>query len=488
MASSGKKGKKTKGKVVPWQEFIATQTPAALPIRKGSSWADEVESDDNFDIRPRPALPSGPRASREVDDSAVPHQPPYIAYVSNLPYDIEEDDLRDLFADMQIESLRIPRDDRDGEGGRTKGFGYVEFSERSGLVGAISIVDPVVKARRVRIEVANENERRRGGNNRDRDRGDMNRSDVMHDPERTTGNWRQGGGTGPPPVDSPSNRGSNYRNNDRDRDRERDGPTESNTRPGAWRDSNERSAFHEDHRDSRDRPSFRSERGANDRNFNRDDRNFSRDDRDRFSREDRFSRGEERFGGERRLGGGFGPRRNYDDRNRDEPRREDKGEPRTRPKLQLAPRSIPLEKPSVEKPEVKEETKEEKSPSQNIFGAAKPVDTASRERQIESRLEKERELKTDTKAGGDTKENDRKFKKTEIEDHSPKLEMQGNDERRTNNKEISRAQNKIDNRKHEKREVRDSRTDEERMPKLKEQQTPNFAGSNKYAFLENDSE
>lgn len=57
---------------------------------------------DNFDIRPRPALPSGPRASREVDDSAVPHQPPYIAYVSNLPYDIEEDDLRDLFADMQV--------------------------------------------------------------------------------------------------------------------------------------------------------------------------------------------------------------------------------------------------------------------------------------------------------------------------------------------------------------------------------------------------
>lgn len=45
---------------------------------------------------------------------------------------------------LQIETLRIPRDDRDGDGGRTKGFGYVEFSERSGLVGAISIVDPVI--------------------------------------------------------------------------------------------------------------------------------------------------------------------------------------------------------------------------------------------------------------------------------------------------------------------------------------------------------
>lgn len=44
----GKKGKKTKGKVVPWQEFIATQTPTSVPVRKGSSWADEVESDGNY--------------------------------------------------------------------------------------------------------------------------------------------------------------------------------------------------------------------------------------------------------------------------------------------------------------------------------------------------------------------------------------------------------------------------------------------------------
>lgn len=77
-----------------------------------------------------------------------------------------------------------------------------------------------MKARRVRIEVANENERRRGGNNRERDRGDMNRSETMHDPERTTGNWRQGGGGGPPSIDSSSNRGNSFRNNDRERDRD----------------------------------------------------------------------------------------------------------------------------------------------------------------------------------------------------------------------------------------------------------------------------
>lgn len=76
----------------------------------------------------------------------------------------------------------------------------------------------------------------------------------------------------------------------------------------------------------------------------------------------------------------------------------------------MAPRSIPLD---VNKTEIKNENIE-KAPSQNIFGAAKPVDTASRERQIESRLEKEREMKSDLRAGGDTKETDRKFKKADV--------------------------------------------------------------------------
>lgn len=55
-------------------------------------------------------------------------------------------------------------------------------------------------------------------------------------------------------------------------------------------------------------------------------------------------------------------------------------EPRERPKLVLAPRTKPVENVPV---------KAETVPSASIFGSAKPVDTAQREREIEERLAKE---------------------------------------------------------------------------------------------------
>lgn len=56
-------------------------------------------------------------------------------------------------------------------------------------------------------------------------------------------------------------------------------------------------------------------------------------------------------------------------------------ETRQRPKLNLAPRTKPIE---ASKPEPA-------VPSASIFGNAKPVDTAERERQIEEKLRKEQE-------------------------------------------------------------------------------------------------
>lgn len=55
------------------------------------------------------------------------------------------------------------------------------------------------------------------------------------------------------------------------------GHSETNSRPGAWRESNDRSNFQDDHGYSRDRPGFRNDKGG----FNRED------NRDRFSRDDR---------------------------------------------------------------------------------------------------------------------------------------------------------------------------------------------------------
>ena len=58
---------------------------------------------------PKPAvdlskLPSAPRASRgvEIDYSRLPSQPPYTAFVGNLPFDVTEEDIRNLFRGLRV--------------------------------------------------------------------------------------------------------------------------------------------------------------------------------------------------------------------------------------------------------------------------------------------------------------------------------------------------------------------------------------------------
>lgn len=64
-------------------------------------------------------------------------------------------------------------------------------------------------------------------------------------------------------------------------------------------------------------------------------------------------------------------------------------EPRERPKLNLMPRSIPLEDAAIVAPAQEKESEPTAVPSSKIFGEAKPVDTTARERQIEEILAKE---------------------------------------------------------------------------------------------------
>lgn len=49
-------------------------------------------------------LPTAPKASRGFDEFAekIPHQPPFIAYLSNLPYDVNEDEIADFFGELKV--------------------------------------------------------------------------------------------------------------------------------------------------------------------------------------------------------------------------------------------------------------------------------------------------------------------------------------------------------------------------------------------------
>uniref|UniRef100_A0A7G3AFT8 Putative eukaryotic translation initiation factor 4b n=1 Tax=Lutzomyia longipalpis TaxID=7200 RepID=A0A7G3AFT8_LUTLO len=346
-----KKKKKAKAKAVSLQDFLAASggVATAPAPRKVSSWADEIEEDDKRQII---ALPTAPRASRIFNDDSVPHTPPFLAYISNLPYDVLEEDIRDFFMGYHIVSLRLPRED--GEMGRLRGFGYIEFETRPELCDAVSMPDPAIRNRRVRIDVSNESDqqKQRGGRNsrygdRDRDRDDRDQT-----------NWRRGNDQFQGDRDTDGRRGG-Y-GGFRERDRESSGAENSNWRLG-------------------ERPNLDAEpprRG--------------------------YDAPRERYGGRRS---------NYEERKRDpEPT-----EVRERPKLNLMPRTLPIEplvvlpdpeepveprEERTETPEVDDEAeaeaeaapapKPEPVPAAKIFGEAKPVDTAAREREIEERMERDR--------------------------------------------------------------------------------------------------
>ncbi len=74
-------------------------------------------------------------------------------YIGNLPYNISEDDLRDLFATHgEVSSANIIKD-RDS--GRSKGFGFVEMPDKSQAESAINALNESdVQGRNVRVNEA----------------------------------------------------------------------------------------------------------------------------------------------------------------------------------------------------------------------------------------------------------------------------------------------------------------------------------------------
>ncbi|CAH1173456.1 unnamed protein product [Phaedon cochleariae] len=562
--ASGKKGKKTKGKTLALTDFLQETTGSIpiQPIRKATfNWAEEVEDNDGYEAK-KPVnvvLPTAPKASRDFDDVSdkVPKDPPFVAYLSNLPYDVDEDEIADFFKDMRIANMRIPKDDRTGES-KSKGYGYVEFEDRESLLEALVLRDPTLKSRRMRIEVASntENDRRRGGR-MDMGRGGEGRSDAFGDwrsggrapdaSERDGGDRRQGGfgrdreggGGGPFTRDNmrggESDRGSFTRDNMRGGDSDRGAFTRDNMRSGD-RDGGDRGGFS---RDNRGGGGF-SERG--DREGNRsDDRpgawrdGPSRDqDRDRgssFNRDrgnyrdsDRGGRFDDR---EDRRGGGFGPRRYEGDRERDRDRddgfrrgggggggggggaREDAppSETRERPRLVLAPRTKPVDRPPTTDPVSQTDAPPTAStgggawgaapaaatPSASIFGNARPVDTSQRDREIEEKLERPREEGSRERERGhyadDKKSIDRSSRPPRrIDDQPSHSNRQNRDNRSSSRKDVddvkpvSRNEEKSPDDKPKREEKRHDKD----MPKLADPEPPNFAANNKFAFLQTD--
>jgi translation initiation factor 4B len=366
MGDRSKKNKKAKGKVVSLQDFLATSTSAGttqVPV-KIRSWADECEDDEPVRTQ-LIQLPTAPRASRILNDDTIPTVAPFIAFISNLPYEVNEDEIEEFFAEenIVIKTLSLPRDDN--ASGRLKGFGNIEFECREDLIDALSISNPTIRNRRIRINLPTEQDGKSGGG-RNRNYDNYNKSSGDND----NTNWRERGREGDFDPNEPRENRRNY-NRDYNKDR-------------GNRDRN-----------NRDRDGEEREEGGNWRTNRPNVPDSPPPERKQY--------------GNRRGGGRFNDRRGGD-RDRDEM-------PKERPKIILQPRTLPLpelhfpaeeeldsgrvkksldlnndnkENHNGQEEKVEERPKPKPVPAESIFGQAKPVDTAAREREIEERLERER--------------------------------------------------------------------------------------------------
>ena len=73
-----------------------------------------------------------------------------------------------------------------------------------------------------------------------------------------------------------------------------------------------------------------------------------------------------------------------------------------RPKMMLQKRTVPVEESAVAAPVAKTEAAASSASSASIFGGARPVDTAARERAIEERLKEKREKEREPVRGRDS--------------------------------------------------------------------------------------
>ncbi|GIY26323.1 eukaryotic translation initiation factor 4B [Caerostris darwini] len=392
------KNKRAKGKTVDLKDFLAQDqdVPSGYTIvpSRPLDWASTMENeeiDDRYTLDYKKeekviALPTAPKAVRgpDVDLSKIPESGPFTAFLSNLPFDITENDIVRFFKNIETSNIRLPRNSMDN---KIRGFALVDFASKHDFIEALSFNNELLNRRPIKVGLS-ENSGDKG------DRHDGNS-------DRTSGDWR-------------SDRRDQFSRDDRrngyqsrsgfaDKEQSREGRDGSTDRTASdWR-SGRRDQF------SRNAPSdsYQARTGFGDKERSRYEKPFDRNDRD-YGRKDNQSerrnrgynfsdRGNNRSG-DRSDERGYGRRDDNDSRfresNRDGPSREgyerpsyeSEGQVKERRKLVLAPRTKPVE--PVPPPS-------EAIAKSSIFGGAKPVDTAAREREIEERLTKGKEIPGD---------------------------------------------------------------------------------------------
>ncbi|KAJ7219985.1 hypothetical protein GGX14DRAFT_432672 [Mycena pura] len=333
---------------------------------------------DDF-LSTRPDRQGPPR-----EDLPLPTQPPYTAFIGNLAFDLTEQELEDFFGSIKTKSVKIIKDRED----KPKGFGYIEFEDLEGLKEALAKSGSSFSGRTIRVSVAEPPKERVGFG--------------AEDESKFDNPWRR---EGPLPT-----------RDSRDSSRRRfDGPSSSDRAlssvsegPSDWRSS--RPSARTTSLDT-DSASYKRKGSG----FTTPDGQPSPADKEDWTMgakfkpaapasEDSGSGG--RFGSMRGRGDMPPPRdpivEEVDWRNRAKPVSRDSVSPNSstpptpqpRRKLELLPRSgnVSTATSPLSSPKIGPTPPASATSRSNPFGAAKPVDVSSREKEVAERVQKDREI------------------------------------------------------------------------------------------------
>jgi translation initiation factor 4B len=357
------------------------------------SWADEMEdmplpSDSRTGYgSDRRTFSSGgsfgggssfDRPGYQRESLPLPTKPPFTAHLGNLSFDATEGDVHDFFADCAVTNVRIVEDKMER---KPKGFGYVEFGTLDGLKKALQLNGLQFQGRNIRISVAEPPKDRAEGrelndwtrkgplpdlpSNRrvsDRPSGFHRNMDNMSDAgserserrrpafetdgrTRDFGNWERKGPLSPNPATQPGREGP----------RGHDGPRERKVSPN-WAEARSQEPPHPPRRDSERPPP--AERAPTASELDNQWRARMRPDAPAKAP-------------------AKSPATTPDTSMPSSPA------PAVRPKLNLAKRTV-----SEAEPAPSSAASASSDTKASPFGAARPIDTASREKEVEEKLRK----------------------------------------------------------------------------------------------------